>query len=88
MLSVFFGFGVVLLTVIQTLAAAGQAGLEDFLLGSTAGMLRSEALLIAVGGALTLALTLILRRPMLMTAFGRRPCRGDGGETSTAPTSR
>jgi len=68
-LSVFFGFGVVLLTVIQTLAAAGQAGLEDFLLGSTAGMLRSEALLIAVGGALTLALTLILRRPMLMTAF-------------------
>src|SRR6056297_773863 len=61
--------GLGLLTVIQTLATAGQAGLEDFLLGSTAGMLRSEALLIAVGGALTLALTLILRRPMLMTAF-------------------
>lgn len=68
-LSVFFGLGVVLLTVIQTLATAGQAGLEDFLLGSTAGMLRSEALLIAIGGSLTLALTLILRRPMLMTAF-------------------
>ncbi len=68
-LSVFFGFGVVLMTVIQTLGTGGQAGLEDFLLGSTAGMLRSEAILIAAGGALTLALVLILRRPMLMAAF-------------------
>lgn len=68
-LSVFFGFGVVLLTVIQTLGTGGQAGLEDFLLGSTAGMLRSEALLIALGGAVTLGLVLLLRRPMLMTAF-------------------
>ncbi|MEM8598183.1 MAG: metal ABC transporter permease, partial [Pseudomonadota bacterium] len=38
-LSVFFGFGVVLLTVIQNLEVGRQAGLESFLLGSTAGML-------------------------------------------------
>ncbi|MDJ1006892.1 MAG: metal ABC transporter permease [Paracoccaceae bacterium] len=68
-LSVFFGFGVVLLTVIQTLSTGRQAGLEDFLLGATAGMLRSEALLIAVGGLVTLAIVVVLRRPMLMTAF-------------------
>lgn len=68
-LSVFFGFGVVLMTVVQSLGVGGQAGLEDFLLGSTAGMLRSEAILIAVGGALSLALALLLRRPMLMAAF-------------------
>ncbi|KUF10694.1 metal ABC transporter permease [Pseudoponticoccus marisrubri] len=68
-LSVFFGFGIVLLTVIQTLSAGRQAGLEGFLLGSTAGMLRGDALLIAAGGALVLAATFVLRRPLLMIAF-------------------
>lgn len=68
-LSVFFGFGVVLLTVIQTMESGRQAGLDGLLLGSTAGMLRSDAVLIATGGALTLILTLIMRRPMIMVAF-------------------
>lgn len=68
-LSVFFGFGIVLLTVIQTMETGGQAGLESFLLGSTAGMLFSDAALIAVGGALVMLLVLILRRPMTMVAF-------------------
>ena len=43
-LSVFFGAGVVLLTVIQMLDTGNQAGLSTYLLGSAAGMLRSEAL--------------------------------------------
>ena len=68
-LSVFFGFGVVLLTVIQTMQAGRQAGLDSLLLGSTAGMLRSDALLIAAGGALTLAAVWVLRRPLEMVAF-------------------
>jgi manganese/zinc/iron transport system permease protein len=68
-LSVFFGFGIVLLTVIQTMSAGRQAGLEDFLLGSTAGMLYADAVTIAVGGALALGLALLLRRPMTMVAF-------------------
>ena len=68
-LSVFFGFGIVLLTVIQTMSAGRQAGLESFLLGSTAGMLYSDAVTIAVGGALALGLALLLRRPMTMVAF-------------------
>lgn len=68
-LSVFFGFGIVLLTVIQTMSSGRQAGLEDFLLGSTAGMLYADAVTIAVGGALALALALLLRRPMTMVAF-------------------
>jgi manganese/zinc/iron transport system permease protein len=68
-LSVFFGFGIVLLTVIQTMSAGRQAGLEGFLLGSTAGMLYADAVTIAVGGALALALALLLRRPMTMVAF-------------------
>lgn len=68
-LSVFFGFGIVLLTVIQTLGAGRQAGLEGFLLGSTAGMLWNDALVIALGGAGALALILLIRRPMTLVAF-------------------
>lgn len=68
-LSVFFGFGVVLLTVIQTMGVGRQAGLEGFLLGSTAGMLWADAMVIAFGGAATLALVMLIRRPMMLVAF-------------------
>jgi len=68
-LSVFFGAGIVLLTVIQTMQGGRQAGLEGFLLGATAGMLLSDAITIAVGGALVLGLVLLLRRPMTLAAF-------------------
>ncbi|TDK46271.1 metal ABC transporter permease [Antarcticimicrobium luteum] len=68
-LSVFFGFGIVLLTVIQTMGSGRQAGLESFLLGATAGMLRADALVIALGGALALALIVLLRRPLTLVAF-------------------
>ncbi|WP_417770564.1 metal ABC transporter permease [Stappia sp.] len=68
-LSVFFGFGIVLLTVIQTLSQGRQAGLEGFLLGSTAGMLFQDATVIAVGGALAVAALVVLRRPMTLVAF-------------------
>lgn len=70
-LGVFFGFGVVLLTVVQTMSAGRQAGLEEFLLGATAGMLRQDAVTIAAGGALALAATWALRRPMTLVAFDR-----------------
>mgnify|MGYP001819210353 FL=1 len=68
-LSVFFGFGIVLLTVIQNMSSGRQAGLEGFLLGSTAGMLWADAMIILVGGAAVLALVLLLRRPMTLVAF-------------------
>ncbi len=68
-LSVFFGFGVVLLTVIQTMSSGRQAGLESFLLGSTAGMLFQDAIVIAAGGALAVAIVYVLRRPMTLVAF-------------------
>ncbi|MEM6489457.1 MAG: metal ABC transporter permease, partial [Pseudomonadota bacterium] len=68
-LSVFFGAGVVLLTVIQTLGIGQPAGLEGFLLGATAGMLASEAIMIAAAGALAAALVWALRRPMTLVAF-------------------
>lgn len=77
-LSVFFGFGVVLLTVIQTMSAGRQAGLESFLLGATAGMLRSEAVVIALGGSLAVVLVVLLRRPMTLAAFDPEYTAGAG----------
>lgn len=68
-LSAFFGLGVVLLTIIQSMSQGRQAGLEGFLLGSTAGMLFQDAVLIAGGGAAVVALIWLLRRPMTMVAF-------------------
>lgn len=80
-LSAFFGLGIVLLTVIQSLDIGRQAGLESFLLGATAGMLFSDAVTIALGGALALALVVILRRPMLLVAFDPGYARASGINT-------
>lgn len=77
-LSVFFGLGIVLLTMVQNMSHGQQAGLESFLLGSTAGMLLQDALVIAGGGALVLALVLLLRRGMLMVAFDPEYTAGAG----------
>lgn len=68
-LSVFFGFGVVLLTVVQALPSGNQAGIASYLLGSAAGMLRSEAELIAIMAAVTALAVFVLRRPLSMLCF-------------------
>ncbi|QYK40506.1 MAG: metal ABC transporter permease [Paracoccaceae bacterium] len=70
-LSVAYGAGIVLLTLIQGLPGGRQAGLEGFLLGSTAGMLRADAIIIGAGGALVLAVLALAWRPLTMTAFDR-----------------
>lgn len=83
-LSSFYGAGIVILTVIQNLSLGRPAGLEGFLLGSTAGMLMSDALLIAGGGAVILALLLFLHRAFAMTAFDPGHARLMGINTRAA----
>lgn len=83
-LSTFYGAGIVILTVIQNLTLGRPAGLEGFLLGSTAGMLQADALLIAGGGAATLALLWLLRRALTMTAFDPAHARLMGIDTRAA----
>lgn len=68
-LSVGFGLGIVLLTAVQGMQAGQQAGLQGFLLGSTAGMLRADALTVALGGGAVAAVLVALRRPLTMVAF-------------------
>lgn len=68
-LSSFYGLGLVILTVIQGLGVGRPAGLETVLLGATAGMLTTEAMVIALGGGLVLAMLVLLRHPLTMVAF-------------------
>ena len=53
-LSVFFGLGLVLLSLIQQLEGGSKAGLESFLLGQIASLTRAEVNLIAASGCLVL----------------------------------
>lgn len=68
-LSSFYGLGVVLLTVVQGVGQGRPAGIERVLLGSTAGMLWADAMVIACGGAVILGLLWFLRRPLAIVAF-------------------
>jgi manganese/zinc/iron transport system permease protein len=53
-LSVFFGAGLVLLTYVQKLPDASQAGLDRFLFGQAATMLQRDVIVIAALGAIAL----------------------------------
>jgi manganese/zinc/iron transport system permease protein len=80
-LSVSYGLGIVILTVIQAVTSGRPAGLEGFILGSTAGMLLNDALVIGGGGALILIVLGLLRRPLVMTAFDRAHAASVGVDT-------
>jgi manganese/zinc/iron transport system permease protein len=68
-LSVFFGVGAVLLSIVQESERGEQAGLRSFLFGSAVGMDRGEATLVAAIAAAALATSLVARRPLATLAF-------------------
>jgi len=68
-LSVSFGIGLVLLTIIQYLGIGRPSGLEKLLLGSISGMLYKDAIIIVIGSTLISAITFLLRRSMTLVAF-------------------
>jgi manganese/zinc/iron transport system permease protein len=68
-LSIGYGIGVVLFSVVQSLPVGGQAGLKSFILGQAAGMSAADATLIG-GLALVSLLTLaLLLRPLTALCF-------------------
>ena len=69
MLSVFFGFGLVLLTLIQRRPDARQAGLDRFLFGQAATVLRDDVVTMAVLGALALVVVALLWKELKLLAF-------------------
>jgi manganese/zinc/iron transport system permease protein len=71
MLSVFFGFGLMLLTYTQRLSDARQAGLESFLFGQAAALLERDLITIAVLGGTALLLMSIFWKEFKLLSFDR-----------------
>ncbi len=68
-LSVFFGLGLLLLTLIQKRPDASQAGLDRFLFGQAASLLERDVVTMAVLSALALVLTALLWKELKLLAF-------------------
>jgi manganese/zinc/iron transport system permease protein len=68
-LAVFFGFGIVLLTYIQKLPLSTQAGLEKFLFGQAATLMQRDVELMAVTGAVAIAVALLLWKEFKLITF-------------------
>lgn len=68
-LSVFFGFGMVLLTFIQKMPNANQAGLETYLFGQAATLIQSDVKLMAVIAAFSLVAVALLWKEFKITTF-------------------
>ncbi|HEX5044686.1 MAG TPA: iron chelate uptake ABC transporter family permease subunit [Candidatus Polarisedimenticolaceae bacterium] len=70
-LSVSFGLGIVLLTHIQKLPGGNQSGLDRFLFGQAAALMRSDLARMAVLGLLLLGLVALLWKELKLVTFDR-----------------
>lgn len=68
-LSVFFGFGILLLTRIQRMPLGNQSGLDHFLFGQAATLLPRDVVLIGVVGLAALATVALLFKELGVVAF-------------------
>ena len=68
-LSTFFGFGLVLHTLIQRTGNANQAGLDTFLFGQAATILKSDVLTIGILGSIALIIMLIFWKELKLLVF-------------------
>lgn len=68
-LTVFFGFGIVLLTWIQQSGAAAQAGLDKYLFGQAATLIQEQVLTMGVLGGAALLLVVVLFKEFKLITF-------------------
>ena len=68
-LSVFFGFGLVLLTVIQKLPNANQAGLSTFLFGQAAALVQEEVITMSILGTIALIPVVLFWKEFSLLSF-------------------
>ncbi len=68
-LSVFFGFGLVLLTIIQKMPDATQAGLDKFLFGQAAALLERDVITMAVLGGIAITLMMVFWKEFKLLSF-------------------
>jgi ABC-type Mn2+/Zn2+ transport systems, permease components len=68
-LSVFFGFGIMLLTFIAKRNDANQAGLDKFLFGQAAALVASDVALMALLGGVALLIVVLLYKEFKLLTF-------------------
>lgn len=69
LLSVFFGFGLMLLTFTQRLPDATQAGLDKFLFGQAATLLQRDVITMGIIGAIALGLLVVFWKEFKLITF-------------------
>ncbi|AMV35035.1 Manganese transport system membrane protein MntB [Pirellula sp. SH-Sr6A] len=68
-LSVFFGFGMVLFSVVQQLPDGNAAGLENFILGKTASIVTLDFHMIWIATTLVLGMLVLFRKELQLLCF-------------------
>ncbi len=68
-LSVFFGFGIVLLTLLQRSGNANQAGLDKYLFGQAATMVQENVVTMSILGAFAIAVLVLLYKEFKLITF-------------------
>lgn len=81
-LSVFFGVGVVLLSVVQNSPSGNAAGLNHFIYGQTAAMRAPDAILMGVIAAGSVALAVIFLKEFAVVCFNDAFAKVDGWPVS------
>lgn len=77
-LSVFFGVGIILLTYIQQLGSGSQSGLDSFLFGQAASLVRQDIILIAGVSAVLLLLCTVFFKEFKIITFDTAFAKGLG----------
>lgn len=77
-LSVFFGFGIVLLTRIQHSGSGNQSGLDTFLFGQAASMMVTDVIIMTVISILLVGVCILLFKEFKLVSFDPGFARGIG----------
>ncbi len=80
-LSVFFGFGMVLLTYIQKVPNANQAGLEKFIFGQASTLIKRDVVVMAILGAFLLLGVLLFWKEFKLVSFDEEYAKSLGFPT-------
>ncbi|HEY1065359.1 MAG TPA: metal ABC transporter permease [Pirellulales bacterium] len=81
-LSIFFGLGVVLLTVAQQTPTGNAAGLQHFIYGKAAAMVASDVQIIAIAAAVVLSVCTLLFKEFAVLCFDPEYAASQGWPTA------
>ena len=82
-LSLFYGAGIVLLSVAQRIPGAGTAGLTSFLAGKVGSLLAADVLTFGIASVVLLALTTLFFKELLLTCFDSEYATAGGWPVKT-----